>query len=71
MNACASTAGVNMKKSKLVVEVKIEMDELDHDEILDLATLIKREADKIEENTKHDVKVLSYFTTEEGLSCKL
>lgn len=58
-------------KSRLVVEVKIEMDELDHDEILDLATKIKREADKIEENTKHDVKVLSYFTTEEGLSCKL
>jgi len=71
MNACVLTAGVSMKKSKLVVEVKIEMDELDHDEILDLATLIKREADKIEENTNHDVRVSSYFTTEEGLSCKL
>ena len=58
-------------KSKLVVEVKIELEKLDHDEILDLATLIKREADKIDQTTKHDVKVLSYFTTEEGLSCKL
>ena len=58
-------------KSRLVVEVKIEMEKLDHDEILDLATLIKREADKIDQTTNHDVKVLSYFTTEEGLSCKL
>ena len=58
-------------KSRLVVEVKIEMEKLDHDEILDLATLIKREADKIEQTTKHDVRVSSYFTTEEGLSCKL
>ncbi len=58
-------------KSRLVVEVKIEMEKLDHDEILDLATLIKREADKIDQTTKHDVRVSSYFTTEEGLSCKL
>jgi|TARA_R100000149_G_C5879449_1_gene143951 hypothetical protein len=47
------------------------MEKLDHDEILDLATLIKREADKIDQTTKHDVRVSSYFTTEEGLSCKL
>lgn len=70
MNACALTAGVSMK-SKLVVEVKIELEKLDHDEILDLATLIKRQADKIDQTTQHEVKVLSYFTTEEGLSCKL
>ena len=70
MSVCVLTAGVNMK-SRLVVEVKIEMEKLDHDEILDLATLIKREADKIDQTTKHDVRVSSYFTTEEGLSCKL
>ena len=58
-------------KSKLVVEVKIEMEKMDQDEILDLATLIKREADKIDQTTEHNVRVSSYFTTEEGLSCKL
>ena len=70
MNACVLTAGVNMK-NKLIVEVKIEMEKMDQDEILDLATLIKREADKIDQTTKHNVRVSSYFTTEEGLSCKL
>ena len=58
-------------KSQLTVEVKIKMGKLDHDEILDLATKIKREADKIENSTEHEVIVRSYFTTEEGLNCKL
>lgn len=57
--------------SQLIVEVKVKMAKLDHDEILDLATRIKREADAIEDSTEHDVNVVSYFTTEEGLNCKL
>jgi hypothetical protein len=57
--------------SQLIVEVKVKMAKLDHEEIFDLATKIKREADKIEDSTDHEVIVRSYFTTEEGLNCKL
>lgn len=58
-------------KHRLTVEVRIELDKLDQDEILDLATQIKDEVLKIEDSTTHKVDIFSYYTSNEGLNCKV